>query len=114
MSEGVIIRPSDPLVWLPIYYLHPVEMLAMANEMGEKAWAKCVEKGRRRKHNLVQAVAHGAEIRLTRRLDHDMRPPAEWLTEAKINTDSVRKAWDLVKDDFPAMPLPSLLQTALP
>lgn len=95
---GIIVNDQVP-EWLPIYYIQPLELVAMALAMGEKKWQKCEEEAQRRnisKHS--KAVAYGADVRLTLRKEHDMRPPPEWLEEAKINQDTLAKARIVLED----------------
>lgn len=78
INQGNDYRP------LPIYYLTPLEVVCLARKFGQKRWAKCEEEGAKRLDPEVTAVAMGAEIRVALRPPKDMRPPLEWLLEAKI------------------------------
>lgn len=97
MSRTVL--RDHPFIWLPIYYLQPLEIACMAVQMGEKKWAKCEEAGKERGNKHVRAVAYGAEVRATLRKDHDMHPPAEWLLEAGITPGNMADTLKMIRDD---------------
>lgn len=99
-APGAIIKDAPLNLPQHIYYLQPLEIVAMGIAMGEKRWKKCEEEARRlniSKHS--RAVAYGADVRVTMRREHDMRPPPEWLAEAMINEDTLRRARELVFDE---------------
>lgn len=74
---------------LPLRYVTPHELVAMALKAGESKWTKAQEEGRRRLDPQVNAVYMGCEIRvcLPRDLPHvqDMRGDEGWMIEAGIH-----------------------------
>src|SRR5581483_3341799 len=76
-------------VKLPIRYVTPHELVAMALKAGEEKWSKAIEAGKRRMDPQVNAVYMGCEIRvcLPRDLAHvqDMRGDEGWMIEAGIH-----------------------------
>lgn len=74
---------------LPIRYVLPLELVAMALKAGDERWTKAQEAGKARLDPEVNAVYMGCEIRtcLPRDLKHvqDMRGDEGWLIEAGIH-----------------------------
>lgn len=90
---------------LPIRYVTPLELTAMALKAGMKRWTKAQEEGVKRLDPAVNAVYMGCEIRvcLPRDLKHvaDCRGDDGWMLEAGISRERPRwlhKAQAFVKD----------------